>query len=139
MNDVRRQLILYERQGAIVKWHDRMIHPGEEFEERIDERLHQARIILLLVSPHFIESKYCYNVEMKEALRRHESREATVIPIIVRPCPWQDAPFGHLLALPEDGRAVTLWENRDEACLSVAEGVMRVVRRIGEEQQLNPD
>jgi hypothetical protein len=65
-------------------------------------------IVLLFVSPHFIESKYCYNVEMAEALRRHKAGLATVIPIILRPYPWQDAPFAHLQPLPQDGRAITL-------------------------------
>lgn len=128
MHDVRRQLIVYDRQKLILKWYDRMIPPGGVWAAEIDERLRQARIILLLVSPHFIESKYCYHVEMAEALHRHEAGQAVVIPIILRPCPWQDSPIGHLQALPKDGRAITLWSNRDEACLDVAEGVMRVVR-----------
>jgi hypothetical protein len=28
MNDVRRQLVVYERNGRILKWHDRMIPPA---------------------------------------------------------------------------------------------------------------
>jgi hypothetical protein len=127
MNSVRRQLILYEREKIIVKWYDRKILPGEEWEGQIDERLQRASIILLFVSPHFIESRYCYNLEMAAALHRHEAGQATVIPIILRPCPWRDAPFRHLQALPKDGRAITLWPNRDQACLNVAEGIMQVV------------
>ena len=130
MNDVRRQLIVYDRQKIIVKWYDRLIPPGGAWTKEIDERLSQARIILLFVSPHFIESKYCYHVEMAEALRRHEAGQVIVIPIILRPCPWQDSPIGHLQALPKDGKAITLWKNHDEACLNVAEGVMKVVRGI---------
>lgn len=64
MHEVRRQLILYERQGMIVKWHDRMINPGGEWKGIIDERLNRASIILLFVSAYFIESKYCCNIEM---------------------------------------------------------------------------
>jgi hypothetical protein len=130
MDDVRRQLILYDRQKIITKWFDRKILPGQEWEDVIDKRIAQARIILLFISPHFIESKYCYNVEMKEALLRHEAKEAVVIPIILRPCPWHDAPFGQLQALPQDGKPITQWQDRDEATLNVAEGVMQVVREI---------
>jgi TIR domain len=130
MDNVRRQLILYDRLGLIEKWHDRRILPGQDFPDVIDDRLKWARIILLFVSPHFIESKYCYNVEVKEALRRHGAGEAVVIPIILRPCAWQDSPFGQLQALPRDGKAITKWQNRDEASLNVAEGVMRVVHEM---------
>ena len=128
MDEVRRQLILYDRQKIIRKWHDREILPGQEWKQRIDERLRSSRIILLFISSRFIESRYCYEVEMKEALRRHESGEAVVIPVILRPCLWHDAPFGRLNALPEDGRALTQWQNIDEASVNVAEGIMRVVR-----------
>jgi hypothetical protein len=132
MDEVRRQLVVYDRRNVIEKWHDRKIQPGSEWAGQIDERLQRARIILLFVSPHFMESDYCYDVEMGEALRRHESGLATVIPIVLRPCPWTDSPIGTLQALPQDGRAITLWQNRDEASLSVAQGVMSVVRSIND-------
>ncbi len=130
MNDVRRQLVIFEREGQIRKWHDRMIPAGEEWESHIDRRIRQAQIILLFVSPSFIESKYCYDIEVNEALKRHESNEAHVIPIILRPCAWEEAPFSKLQALPRDGRAVSQWDGRDQVCLDVARAVMKVARRV---------
>src|SRR5688572_4130169 len=102
MNDFRLQLILFERQGLIRKWHDRQIPPGSVWKGQIDDRLKTARVILLFVSPHFFESDYCYDEEMTEALRREQSGEARVIPIILRPCRWETSPFGHLQVLPQD-------------------------------------
>jgi TIR domain len=99
MNDVRRQLIVYERNGRILKWHDRMIPPGKEWRDQIDFRLEAAQVVLLFMSPHFIESRYCYGVEGKVALRRHEAGEARVVPIVLRPCTWEATPFGALQAL----------------------------------------
>jgi hypothetical protein len=130
MNDVRRQLIIHERNGRILKWYDRQIPPGDEWRSHIDRRLNRAQIILLFVSPHFIESKYCYEIEGKLALQRHMSGTARVLPIILRPCPWQKAPFSKLQALPRDAKPVSRWDDRDEACLSVANGVMAVVDEI---------
>ncbi len=130
MNDVRQQLIIFEREGQILKWYDRMIPAGEEWESHIDRRIRQAQIILLFVSPSFIESKYCYDIEVKEALKRHTSNEAHVIPIILRPCAWEEAPFSKLQALPRDGRAVSQWDDRDQVCLDVARAVMKVARRV---------
>lgn len=129
MDDVRRQLVIFDRLGEIRKWHDRQIPPGSEWKGQIDSRLRLAQVILLFVSPHFLESDYCFDIETQEALRRHEAREATVIPIILRPCAWHIAPFGKLQALPSDGKPITTWTNRDEACLNAAEGVMSVVRQ----------
>lgn len=130
MNDVRRQLVVEERNGRILKWHDRMIPPGADWRQHIDQRLERAAIILLFVSPHFIESRYCYEIEGEAALRRQETGEARVVPIILRPCLWERTPFGALQALPRDAQPVSRWPDRDEACLDVARGVMSVVDEV---------
>lgn len=130
MNDVRRQLVVEERNGRILKWHDRMIPPGEDWREQIDRRLNKAAIVLLFVSPHFIESRYCSEIEGQAALRRQETGEARVIPIILRPCMWERAPFGRLQALPRDAQPLSRWPDRDEACLDVARGIMAVVDEV---------
>jgi TIR domain len=130
MNIVRRQLIIFEREGIIVKWHDRMILPGQEWEGVIDDRINRAKIILLFISPYFIESKYCYNTEMQVALKRHDRGDATVIPIILRACPWTNSPLGKLQALPKDGKPLNEWGNRDKAGLTVAEGIMVAVQKL---------
>jgi hypothetical protein len=93
----------------------------------IDQHLRSAQIILLFVSPDYIASEYAYGVEMKEALRKHGAGEARVVPIILRPCPFEKLPFSHIQALPTDARALTLWEDRDQVCLDVAHGIMSAV------------
>lgn len=107
MDDVRRQLIVHERNGRILKWHDRMIPTGSSWGKQIDDRLEQAAIILLFMSPHFIESRYCYEIEGQTALKRHSSGDAVVIPIILRPCAWEATPFGNIQALPKDAKPIT--------------------------------
>ena len=93
-------LAILRRQGIITDWHDRKISAGREWEGEIDEHLNTARIILLLISSDFIASDYCYDVEMRRAIERHEAEEARVIPVILRPVIWEEAPFGHIQALP---------------------------------------
>jgi hypothetical protein len=70
---------------------------------------------LLLISMDFVASKYCYEIEMTRALQRHDAGEAHVIPVILRPSDWQKTPFAYLNALPENGKPVANWHNRDEA------------------------
>jgi hypothetical protein len=86
-------------------------------------------------SPDFIASDYCYDLEMKTALERHE-RDSLVIPIIARPCMWSIAPFAKLKALPQDGKPISSWIDRDAAFLNVAEGIRSAVESINE--KLNP-
>ena len=65
-----------------------------------------------------------------DVLERHEKGEALVIPVIVRDVSWRRAPFAQLQALPKDGRAVTLWDNRDSAWRNVSEGIEQVVEEM---------
>src|SRR6266446_10995658 len=91
--ELEKQLSFLKRQGIISGWHDRDIQAGQEWEHEIDRHLNTAQIILLLISPDFMDSDYCYSVEMKRAMERHEQGEARVIPIILRPVNWQTPPI----------------------------------------------
>jgi Protein kinase domain/TIR domain len=124
-----KQLYVLQRQGLITLWHDRDISAGKEWEHEIDVHLNEAQIILLLVSPDFIASDYCYSIEMQQALDRHKLGEACVIPVILRPVYWKGTPFGKLQALPIDGKPITApnWGNIDEAFYSVAEGIHKLL------------
>ncbi|MCY7272183.1 MAG: toll/interleukin-1 receptor domain-containing protein [Phormidesmis sp. CAN_BIN44] len=117
-------LKLLERQGVIQSWYDRQLLAGTERQGQIDSPLETAQIILLLVSADFLASDYCYDIEMKRALERHDAGEARVIPVILRPVDnWRKSPFGKLQALPTDSKAVTCWENEDKAFTIAAKGI----------------
>src|SRR5437016_13403165 len=100
-------LSLLKRQGLISVWHNRKIVPGMDWDEEIGERLEQASIILLLVSSDFLASDYCYQIEMRRALERHQAGQAQVIPIAMRLADWSGAPFAGLQALPTNAKAIT--------------------------------
>jgi tetratricopeptide (TPR) repeat protein len=123
-------LKIFERDGIISGWYDRKITAGREWAGQINEHLNTAHIILLLVSDDFIASDYCYDLEMKRAMERHENKEARVIPIILHACLWDSAPFSKLQALPTDGRAVTDWSNRNHAFLDIAKGIRAVIAEL---------
>ena len=123
-------LRILERQHVIAGWHDRRITGGNEWAGQINEHLNSAQIILLLISSDFISSDYCYDIEMTRAMERHAAGEARVIPVILRPVDWKDAPFAKLQALPKDARPVTKWSNQDEAFTNITEGIRAVVKEL---------
>ena len=123
-------LKILERQNLIQPWHDRRIDPGMEFAVEIDDNLNRADIILFLVSADFMSSDYCYDTELPQALRLHESGDATVIPILIRPVDWQSSPLATLSVLPTNGRAVTQWSDRDAAWLDVEAGIKRAIEAV---------
>ncbi len=125
-----KHLSIMKRRGLILDWHDREITAGDEWGGAIDEHLESAHIILLLISSDFLASDYCYDIELKRAMERHETGEARVIPIILRQVDWRGAPFGKLQALPKDAKPVTSWSNIDEAFTNIAEGIRKAVEKI---------
>ncbi len=129
--EIEKHLAGLHRQGAISSWHDRRIGPGEEIHSQICAQLDAADIILLLVSADFLASDYCYDREMMRAMERHEEGSARVIPVILRPCDWHALPFGHLNAVPTDGKPVTKHATLDDGFLDVARAVRHAAESIG--------
>ena len=123
-------LSLLQRQAVIKGWSDREISAGEALDDQIDINMEKAQIILLLVSSDFINSNYCYGKELTRAIAKHETGGARVIPIVIRPVDWHDAPFAALKMLPHDAKAVTTWRNRDEAWKNVSEGIRQSIRNL---------
>jgi hypothetical protein len=133
-NDLRAQLeahlALLRRRGKIQEWHDSKIGGGEEFENIIDQNLEASRIILLLVSHNFFASDYCYDKEMTPALKKHKAGEARVIPIILRPVDWIEAPFAYLKVLPTGAKPVTEWRDRNGAWADVSRGIRLAIEAL---------
>ena len=113
-----------------VVWHYRKITAGKDVDKEIDLHLHDADLVLLCVSNDFIDSNYCYNIEMAKALERDKRGECRVIPIMLRPCDVKGTPLDKPLTLPKHRKPITKWGNRDEACLDVVEGIRAVIDEL---------
>jgi hypothetical protein len=114
----------------LINWHDYDISPQTEQKQNSDKHLNTAQIILLLVSPDFMASDFCYSLKMKQAIERHKRGKTRVIPIIVRPTVWKDTPFEMLQTLPTDAKPVTMWSDRDAAFLTITSSIRKVVEEL---------
>src|SRR5688500_16580070 len=85
-DDLEVQLTMLKREGLIEAWHDRRIPAGSHLDDAISSKLEEAEVILLLASPDFLASEYCWGTEVRRAMERHEAGEAVVIPVVLRPC-----------------------------------------------------
>lgn len=127
------------QQGVITEWHDRKIVAGTDWKQSIDAHLMTAAVILLLISPDFLASDYCYSVEMQRVLARHAKGDACVIPVILRPVDWQGTPFAQLQCVPTGAKPVTTWANRDEAFRDVATAIRTAIESLRPRLSLSPD
>ncbi len=125
----KKHLNVLKRREELLTWDDNDLVPGEEWDNRIKQHLATADIIILLVSSDFMATDYIWE-EINIAIERHRRAEAFVIPVIVRPCDWESAPFSIFTALPEKGKPVVNWNQADEAWLSVTQKIREVVQQI---------
>jgi hypothetical protein len=138
-DDLVMHLATLKRQGKIRAWQDRDIEAGTEWDAEIQQQLESANIILLLITPRFLASDYCYDLEMQRALQRHEAGTARIIPIILKPCDWEATPFRKLQVLPKDAKPVTQWDDPDEAFLNIVQGIRRIVESRHSDQGISPE
>jgi hypothetical protein len=123
------------RDNIIESWNDRKIIPGQKWGEEISEHLKSADIIIFLISPDFICSDYCCDIEVSEGVKQHNDGKSKVVPIVVRPCDWKEMEIGKIQALPKDAKAVTTWPNRDEGWLNVTFGLKKLINEYRDKKK----
>ena len=125
LNLLQKHLKPFEQGGKFRTRSDTNLIGGALWEEEIREHLENADIILLLISPDFIASDYYHSEEMTRAIQRHDEGSAVVLPILLRPTLWQEAPFAKLI--PKDAKPVRQWPSPDDAFNDITKRVNRVV------------
>ena len=128
--NLRKHLTPLCHEQIVEFWYDRDLVAGENWDDEIASRLEHADIAVVLVSSDFVASEYAYGKELRRALELHDRGRLRLVPVIARNCRWQNLPIGRLQALPESGRPITTWTDRDDAYVSVALGIEEVARQL---------
>jgi hypothetical protein len=115
------------RSRLITTWSDQQMRPGTDWQQEIEAQLKSANIILLLVSSRYLNSNYCYDVEMKKALEQYYERGAYVLAILLSPTRWETTPLQQLPVLPVGEKPITEWQDQDKAFLNIADSISKIV------------
>ncbi len=110
-----------------MTWDDTCIFAGEDWSERTEAALKEADMILLLVSADFLANEDIDKIEVATALRLKEIGKTAIVPIVIRPCMWKRSDFAKYSVLPPKGKPISKWADRDEAWLSVVEGIAELL------------
>ena len=132
--NMKKSLDLLERERLLEGWSDQQIVPGRPIPPAIRAKMNQADIMMFLFSPAFISSEECMK-EWNYAKELASSGKLLYrVPIIVRPCAWldvvQSSEEDNLKALPDDGKAITEFSNRDSGWQQVYEGIKAVINEL---------
>jgi tetratricopeptide (TPR) repeat protein len=135
-NALKKHLRSLRLQSYIIQeWHDSEIDPGSNWQQVIETYINSADLIVLLMSADFFGSERCYEIEMKQAFARYEAGAARLLYVILHPIDidWNRPPLDKTNLLPPGGRAISLWQNTDEALVEVVKGIRKVVEELAEQ------
>jgi DNA-binding NarL/FixJ family response regulator len=133
-------------------WSDRDIEVGDNWHAKVQQQANNCDAAVLLISSSFLASKYIRNSELPALLKGAQDGGRMVIPIIVRPCLFEETEFRFpdprsgpevlTLACFQSANAperalvgLTLFE-QDKVLLSVAKRLLAYVR--GRSTSRNP-
>jgi tetratricopeptide (TPR) repeat protein len=103
-----RQLGVLEMEDAYVVWDDRKIDAGDGWRAEIAAAMERARVAVLLISADFLTSKFIRGTEVPRLLQRRAQEGLRIIPLIVRPCPWEAVEWlAEIQCRPKDGKALS--------------------------------
>lgn len=137
MEEFEEHLSQLKRNKIISLWHDRKLVAGGDWKGGIDSNLESSDVVILLISPSFLASDYCCEIELAKALEMHDSSQAVVVPIVIRECDWTEGQFSKLQALPKDAKAVNKWEDRDSAWTDAVKGLKRLIEEFVPKEKLS--
>lgn len=81
------------RQENLAVWSDQHLKIGDEWNPEIQKQLGAAKVVVLLVSPAFLASKYIANSELPVLLKRRSEGGLTILPVLLSPSLYEKARF----------------------------------------------
>lgn len=86
-----RHLRVLEHEGALKVWvDDHRVNAGESWRKEIERAIETASVVVLVLSADFLSSEFIVKEEIPHLLEKRSRGEAILMPIIFRPCSWQD-------------------------------------------------
>ncbi len=109
--------------GRLARWWSLdQISPGEEVSGAIKEKVREADVVLVLVSPDLLADEETMT-QVDEAMRASKR----VVPVLTRPAVWKLTPLAHLQHVPRNGRPISTWRDEDQAWAEVANSLRHLL------------
>ncbi len=109
-------------------WHDGKILPGDTIDAEVLIQLGISDVVLLLVSPNFLSSFYCIEVELKKAIQRHQDGTCIVIPVILSESIIDDSvSFSKLMRVPEDGKPIQKFKPQNNGYVNAVAKIKQLI------------
>ncbi len=130
---LEQHLAQVQRESKVDIWHVHKASPGADLQQECLTQLKSADIILLFVSPDYMEFDHCVNLEGREAVLRERRGSATVRVVLLRSADWTNTPFRSCQILPKNGRFISALSSknlRDQALLDIVGDIRIIIEEI---------
>jgi hypothetical protein len=125
---LKRHLTPLRDRRVIEEWWDREIPIGGDWNGEIHRKVDDCHIILLVVSPYFLESTYIWSDEVARARERHDKGQVRIFQVRVRYVLDQDLPFPQCQCLPRDGGTICQSPDPDKALADIRAEIEKTIR-----------
>ncbi len=125
------ELKILKNEGLLAShWHDRMIDPGDKWDDTIQSKLAEVDVVIILVSSDALATDYINEHEIPKALELHNAGQTVVVPVILKACRWDKTALGTLNALPEKAKPLNEWPLSSAGWKSIADGLAKVFQKL---------
>jgi len=129
VHTLRRQLSYVRQQGRIDESYDSAQSGSEHLVRPV---LDAAHSIVLLIGADSMEQDSCVQIELTQALERHNTEGISLIPVLAAPTELEGSPLEQLTLLPKDRRPVSARTNigMEQALLEVANEIRQTAGKL---------
>jgi len=127
-------------------WDDGEISPSQNWKNMIEQAINKAKVAVLLVSPDSLISQFIFDVEVPLLLKRANSGEMALVPVIVRPCAWEVVDWLSKIQLhPSGGEALSskkdyeIEEHLKQLAIEVERLIEQTSVEIEEEEEIEAE
>jgi hypothetical protein len=124
-------LDVLEQQHGLASWIDRRLIAGEEWDEKIRQRLEDMDIFLFIASATSIVRPYIKSTELRRAQERHAKGEVEIVTVKLEPCACDDdKSVGKLQRLAPRLKSVAETSPKSLAWEQVRKDLLPVIERV---------
>lgn len=126
-------LRVFQLEGMIDLWDDRLIGAGEEWYPQIRAAIERADLAILLISADFLISAFIRKEEVPPLLQRQAGEGLIITPVLLKPCNWESVNWLEAKQIrPKDARPLASFGGykRDEALKDIAREAVDAIQGV---------
>ncbi|MFN0216290.1 MAG: TIR domain-containing protein [Saprospiraceae bacterium] len=134
-SEYKEELLKHLEDLAIKKnyleiYHDGKLLPGQDWDVELRKNLGESQVVLFMLSPSFVNSKYANEVETRMAMDMNRRGEAIITPVLLIPTDFTSLPFNRFQAVPKNEGPVATSKNRESTWKQVMKELLPLFEYI---------